>query len=178
MFPPRHSTHIWQWEKATEHCSGSGIQQQVTKSLTMFLPEPISTPLSFHLKLIQPHYLKTDLCIEWLKCRAWAARWKEEIQLIDEEMRQALEFCLWKVKWWEQQAHHRTTVPSHLWEGLVAYTTQNAAMEHRRLMSWLNAWELVCQRTAQVLENHLKGQKESAELTMLEIEIEADECDK
>lgn len=92
-------------------------------------------------------------------------------------MRRALQFCSWKVKWWEQQAHRRMTVPPHLREGLVAYATRNAAVERRRLMSWSNAWAPVRQRAAQVLENHLKDREDSAGLTMLEIEVEADECD-
>jgi len=121
--------------------------------------------------------LEINLCIEWLKCHVQAARWKEEIQLIDEEMHQALEFCSWKVKWWEQQAHCRIIVPPHLQQGLVAYATQNAAVEHCRLMSWTNIWAPVCQYTAQVLENHLKDQEDLAGLTMLEIEVEVDECD-
>lgn len=44
-------------------------------------------------------------------------------------------------------------------------------------MSWSNAWAPVRQRAAQVLENHLKDREDSAGLTMLEIEVEADECD-
>jgi hypothetical protein len=92
-------------------------------------------------------------------------------------MRRALEFCSWKVKWWEQQAHRRTTVPPHLREGLVAYATQNAAMERRRFMSWSNTWAPVRQRAAQVLENHLKDQEDSVGLTMLDIEVERDERD-
>lgn len=121
--------------------------------------------------------LETDLRVEWLKCRARAARWKEEIQLIDEEMRRALDFCSWKVRWWERQAHHRTTVLPHLQEGLVAYAAENAATERRRLMSWSNAWAPVRQRAVHVLENHLKGREDAAALTVLDVEIEVDESD-
>jgi hypothetical protein len=92
-------------------------------------------------------------------------------------MRRALDFCSWKVKWWEQQAHRRMTVPPHLREGLAAYATENAAAERRRLISWLNAWAAVRQRAAQVLENILKGREDTAGLTMLDVEVEADEGD-
>jgi hypothetical protein len=92
-------------------------------------------------------------------------------------MRRTLDFCSWKVRWWEQQAHRRTTVAPHLREGLVAYATENAATERRRLMSWSNEWTAVRQRAAQVLENLLKGREDTAGLTMLEVEVEADEYD-
>ena len=91
-------------------------------------------------------------------------------------MCRALDFCSWKVKWWEQQAHRRMAVP-HLRKGLVAYATENAAAERCRLMSWSNAWAAVHQCAAQVLENHLKDCEDVAGLTMLDIEVEADECD-
>jgi hypothetical protein len=143
----------------------------------VFLQEPVST--QFPSEAYMTSVPNTDLRVEWLKCRARAARWKEEIQLIEEEMRRALEFCSWKVKWWEQQAHRRSTVHPHIQEGLIAYATENAAAERRRLMSWSNAWAAVRQRAAQVLEKHLKNQEDAAGLTMLEVEVEVevDECD-
>jgi hypothetical protein len=143
------------------------------------LPEPVSTKYlpCFLFEADSTSLSETDLRIEWLKCRARAARWKEEIQLIDEEMRRALDFCSWKVKWWEQQVHRRVTSLSHLQEGLVAYATENAAAERHRLMSWSNAWAPVRQRAAQVLEIHLKDREDAAALTMLDVEVEADECD-
>jgi hypothetical protein len=44
-------------------------------------------------------------------------------------------------------------------------------------MSWSNEWTAVRQRAAQVLENLLKGREDTAGLTMLEVEVEADEYD-
>ena len=158
-------TLSWIWYSTT----GDEINSSTTgacKYLLWFPFEAGTTSLS-----------ETDLRIEWLKCRARAARWKEEIQLINEEMRRALDFCSWKVKWWEQQVHRRVTALPHLQEGLVAYATENAAAERHRLMSWSNAWAPVRQRAAQVLENHLKDREDAAALTMLDVEVEADECD-
>ena len=70
-------------------------------------------------------------------------------------MHQTLDFCLWKVMWWEQQAYYRTIVSFHLQEGLVAYVTENVAAEHR-LISWSIAWAPIYQLVAQVLESYLK----------------------
>lgn len=92
-------------------------------------------------------------------------------------MRRALDFCSWKVKWWEQQFHRRTAVPPHLQEGLLAYATENAAMERRRFMSWSNAWTPVRQRAEQVLESHLKDREGAEALTVLDVEVEVDDCD-
>jgi hypothetical protein len=145
------------------------------KLIAAFLREHVST--YFPSEVDTTLLTESDLRVKWLKCRARAARWKEEIQLIEEEMRRALDFCSWKVKWWEEQAHRRTSVSPHLREGLVAYSIENATTERRRLLSWSNAWAPVRQRAAQVLENHLKDREDAAALTMLDVEVEADECD-
>jgi hypothetical protein len=104
------------------------------KSIAVFLREPVSTYLPSEANTTSLPGL--NLRVEWLKCHAQAVRWKEEIQLIEEEMRWALDFCSWKMMWWDQQAHCRMTAPPHLQEGLVAYATENTAIERRRLMSW------------------------------------------
>ena len=44
-------------------------------------------------------------------------------------------------------------------------------------MSWSNSWAQVRQHAAQVFENYLKDREDLAGLTMLEIEVEADEHD-
>jgi hypothetical protein len=118
-----------------------------------------------------------DLCVEWLKCRARATRWKEEIELLEEEMRRAIQFCAWKANWWEEQAGRRTLVSAHLAEGIAAYAAENATAERRRLLSWLSHWEAVRQRARLVLENHLSGNEEGGQMGALEIEIE-DEDDE
>ncbi|KAF8221617.1 hypothetical protein L208DRAFT_1092206, partial [Tricholoma matsutake] len=94
-----------------------------------------------------------DLRVEWLKCCARAARWKEEIELLEEEMRCAIQFCAWKSNWWEEQAGRRTLVFAHLVEGIAAYMAENATAECRWLVSWLSHWEAVQQWARLVLQN-------------------------
>jgi hypothetical protein len=118
-----------------------------------------------------------DLRVEWLKCRARAARWKEEIELVEEEMRRAIQFCAWKANWWEEQAGRRTLVSAHLAEGIAAYAAENATAERRRLLSWSSHWEVVRQRARLVLQNHLNNNEDGGEMGALEIEIE-DEDDE
>jgi hypothetical protein len=51
---------------------------------------------------IEFHVCTLGVRVEWLKLRARAARWREEILLLEEEMRRAIEFCDWKQRWWRQ----------------------------------------------------------------------------
>jgi len=92
-------------------------------------------------------------------------------------MRRAIQFCTWKVNWWETQAHRRTTIPSHLDEGISAYATEHADIERHRLISWSNSWWAIRQRANLVLERHLKGQEDMIDVTVLEVEIEGDDHD-
>lgn len=56
-------------------------------------------------------------------CRAQARwlRWKEEIQLLLEEMSRVTLFLLWKAKWWDAHALSRPNIDSALESGCVAY---------------------------------------------------------
>jgi hypothetical protein len=92
-------------------------------------------------------------------------------------MRRAIQFCVWKSNWWEEQAGRRTLVFAHLAEGIAAYAAENATAERRRLVYWSSRWEAVRQRAGLVLQNHLSGNEEGGEMGALEIEIE-DEDDE
>jgi hypothetical protein len=89
----------------------------------------------------------------------------------------AIQFCVWKSNWWEEQAGHWTLVFTHLAEGIAAYAAENATAKHRRLVSWSSHWEVVWQQTKLVLQNHLSGNEEVGEMGALEIEIK-DEDDE
>jgi hypothetical protein len=81
--------------------------------------------------------------VEWLKCRARANRWKEEVQLVEEEMRRALEFSRWLSSRWMQRATVRTGITSNLQEGLRAYAAEMADMENRRIILWRLTWQSI-----------------------------------
>ncbi|KAJ7833212.1 hypothetical protein B0H14DRAFT_3087705 [Mycena olivaceomarginata] len=84
--------------------------------------------------------LHDDIRVEWTKARARADRWKEELLLLEEEMRRVLEFCRWKAKWWDNQRAARTGVPGPLAEGLWAYATEQAAREREWAAQWEGKW--------------------------------------
>jgi hypothetical protein len=83
------------------------------------------------------------LRVEWVKARARAHRWQEELKLLDEEMRRVLAFGTWMASWWDQQASRRTGLRDDLAEGLVAYAAEQAACEVARVTLWASRWSSV-----------------------------------
>ncbi|KAJ7841683.1 hypothetical protein B0H13DRAFT_1545361, partial [Mycena leptocephala] len=80
----------------------------------------------------------TDIRVEWMKGRAQADRWREELLFVEEEMGRVLGFGEWKVKWWEERleptrAVGRPALSPELAEGLRAYALEQIAREN----SWL-----------------------------------------
>jgi hypothetical protein len=67
------------------------------------------------------------LRIEWCRTRARAMRFSEEVLLLREEMRRALESLKWYEDWWGNQGPRRTDVPVDIGEGLVAYAQKQAS---------------------------------------------------
>ena len=72
---------------------------------------------------------------EWAKSRARAARCREEVLLLREEMRRVLAFLEWKSSWWLDRENLRVDITNDLAEGLKAYAQtqsdlQRALKEH------------------------------------------------
>ncbi|KAJ7715473.1 hypothetical protein B0H16DRAFT_1805290 [Mycena metata] len=84
--------------------------------------------------------LHADIQVEWSKARARADRWREELVLLEEEMRRTVEFCLWKAKWWEEQLGLREDVAPALVEGLEAYGREQIARELDWAAKWSAKW--------------------------------------
>lgn len=113
--------------------------------------------------------------MEWLRCRARAARWKEEIQLLEEEMRRGIEYCQWKASWWEEEANRRAlatpSMPSHVAEGIAAYAFEQAEDERERGTQWEETWRDIRLRAVLVLDKFL-GEKEADSVPCLNITVE------
>lgn len=71
------------------------------------------------------------LHVEWCKARARMMRWKEEIELLEEEMHCVLQFLQWHALWWDNRAHLHALTGAEK-EGVVAYATHQAHL-HRDL---------------------------------------------
>lgn len=60
--------------------------------------------------------------VEWARTKARGERWKEEVALLQEEMRRTLVFLEWKTGWWRTQGGCRSGDTSpELQQGLHAY---------------------------------------------------------
>ncbi|KAI0083018.1 hypothetical protein BDY19DRAFT_901053, partial [Irpex rosettiformis] len=78
--------------------------------------------------------------IEWMKTRARARRWSEEVQLIQEEMRRVIDFFEWKAKWWHQRVGQRENVTLALSSGLAGYAEKQASMYEELSLKFYNMW--------------------------------------
>jgi hypothetical protein len=108
---------------------------------------------------------------EWAKTRARAARWREEVVLLDEEMHRALDYCWWRSQWWNSRVEIKKALAPHIAEGLSAYAREQQDAEQARALSWAAQWSAVRARAVSVLNGHLSS------LPQLTVEITDDEED-
>jgi hypothetical protein len=73
---------------------------------------------------------------EWAKSHARAKRGIEEVHLLREEMRRALEFLEWRSKWWISRQTSREVACPELAEGLRAYAQEQSDIQRGLLDSW------------------------------------------
>jgi hypothetical protein len=119
----------------------------------------------FRILIIIPIHYHLDVQIMWLKSRAQAHRWREEVELLKEEMDCTQKFLEWEEGWWNSQVNRRqpTVLVSDtpvtdvtLLEGLEAYAhcqadLQRRLCEHfgylwRDVGSWINKGEVPTQQ--------------------------------
>jgi len=117
--------------------------------------------------------------VEWLRSRA--SQWKEEIQLLEEEMHCAIKFCEWKALWWDEQRHNRPNLElAHLVEGVSAYVAEQAQSEHERAVNWAAQWAEIHKTAGTVLTQYLTDEvvpQVEAIHIMIEDEDEDDDSD-
>jgi hypothetical protein len=82
------------------------------------------------------------LRVEWVKSRARAARCREEVLLLKEEMRHVVAFLDWKTKWWMDRREARTDVKKDLLEGLQAYAEVQGDLQMMLKDSFCTLWRL------------------------------------
>jgi hypothetical protein len=129
--------------------------------------------------LLQFPDVASDIKLGWLKARARAHRWKEELILVDEEMRRCLEYCAWKSNWWQSMANlrqcssssTRLAMPAALTEALNAYALEHSFTERRRLNRWKGTWEALRDRAAKVLEAKLGKTETGLDFEVMHVEL-------
>ncbi|KAJ7018076.1 hypothetical protein C8F04DRAFT_977957, partial [Mycena alexandri] len=120
--------------------------------------------------------LHPDIRVEWMKARARADRWREELILVEEEMRRVLQFCRWKAEWWTarlepKRGPDRAEMEPELVEGLRAYALEQRSRENAWATSWEAKWAAIRARTGVVLAERLVDVTEEV-LLPLEVELE------
>ncbi|KAG7098899.1 hypothetical protein E1B28_000799 [Marasmius oreades] len=79
----------------------------------------------------------------WAKSRAKAARAREEVMLIQEEMQRTLRFLGWKAQWWRSRVDSRTVnVNQGLQEGLQSYMHKQEHFLRRLEHKWRIMWSV------------------------------------
>ncbi|KAJ7093352.1 hypothetical protein B0H15DRAFT_947488 [Mycena belliarum] len=85
--------------------------------------------------------------IEWAKARARACRWREEVDLLEEEMRRILAFLSWRAGWWRSQVGRKGLLEGPQLQGETAYALRQAALQvelrARFLREWIDIPELI-----------------------------------
>lgn len=82
----------------------------------------------------------TAVRIEWAKVRARCHRWREEVDLLEEEMARVLRFFLWRSGWWTEQVDQKDSVGPQL-EGETAYARRQAAVQSTLAERFAKEWE-------------------------------------
>jgi hypothetical protein len=78
---------------------------------------------------------------EWMTCRARADRWKEEAELLQEEMRRIIAFLEWKSTWWGEKVGSRLgSVTADVQHGVDSYARKQANVYHRLAASLAGQW--------------------------------------
>ena len=85
------------------------------------------------------------LRVEFLRSRARAMRWSEEVVLLLEEMRRVLVFMKWQAGWWDEQAVRWVGLDAEQQEGLVGYARRQASIRHRMLKRCKYVWRFAHQ---------------------------------
>ena len=78
---------------------------------------------------------------EWMTCRARADHWREELDLLQEEMRRVIAFLEWKSRSWGERVGSRSgSVTADILHGIDGYTHKQSSTYHDLALSLANQW--------------------------------------
>jgi hypothetical protein len=84
--------------------------------------------------------------VEWAQCMARAARWEEEVTLLQEEMRRVGQFLEWKSCDWVSKTDTRAeVVTSAIYIGISAYANKQRFIFHNLAVRFSQGWYLALQ---------------------------------
>ena len=79
--------------------------------------------------------------IEWAKTRARSMRWREEVDLLEEEMRRVRAFLRWRSGWWSERVGQKVLPPGPQLEGETAYALRQAAIQAQLADEFERDWK-------------------------------------
>ncbi|KAG2151533.1 hypothetical protein DEU56DRAFT_869093 [Suillus clintonianus] len=85
-----------------------------------------------------------DMKIEWCKARAHVMQRKEEVELLQEEMRRILQFFDWQATSWDERANQSWSEGPAEREGKIAYARRQAALRRALSVACRSSWEDTC----------------------------------
>ena len=78
---------------------------------------------------------------EWMTCRARADRWREESDLLQEEMRRVIAFLEWKSRSWAGNVGSRSGfITADIQHGIDGYARKQASIYHDLAVSLASQW--------------------------------------
>ena len=78
--------------------------------------------------------------VEWSKARARMERWKEELLIVQEEMRRVIVYLKWKGAWWHERSSLRDHVDGTILSGVSGYAHKQAAICSRMAENCAAYW--------------------------------------
>ncbi|KAG2746553.1 hypothetical protein P692DRAFT_201658994, partial [Suillus brevipes Sb2] len=78
--------------------------------------------------------------IEWCKARARSMRWKEEVELLQEEMQRILQFFDWEAMLWDERANQSWSEGPAEREGRIAYARRQPALRRALSVTCHSSW--------------------------------------
>ncbi|KAH8797282.1 hypothetical protein DL96DRAFT_1721325 [Flagelloscypha sp. PMI_526] len=87
----------------------------------------------------ESNWLTACCRVEWLKACARLSRWREEVLLLKEEMRQSLRYLSWKAEWWKPRAALENPSLSS-GAARIAYAAKQTKLMEEHHLQWRTRW--------------------------------------
>ena len=90
---------------------------------------------------MSPDEVNEDMRVEWAQCVARTDRWKEEVTLLQEEMRRVVDFLEWRSDDWLSKVDAGAgAVTSAVRAGLSAYAKEQGSIFHNLAIRFCQQW--------------------------------------
>jgi hypothetical protein len=107
--------------------------------------------------------LDIALRAEWCKAWAWSLRWKEELVLLDEEMRRMIEYGKWRSAWWKERRDE--AADGEVGEGKRGYAAEGMETELARSTALESKWSGIQNKAQLIIIGLDTGEPIEVELT-------------